>query len=76
MIEGRALELRTSREAEGKLSRDPGWPEQSSPFVGIACSLAPPSGLSHHVQLQEGKEVSLWVTVTSCSLIQWRKSWK
>lgn len=24
-----------------------------------------PSGLSHHVQLQEGKEVSLWVTVAS-----------
>lgn len=34
-------------------------------FMGIACSSAPPSELSHHVQLQEGKEVALWVIVAS-----------
>lgn len=41
------------------------WGGQSSPFMGIACSSSLPSGLSHHLQLQEGKEVSLWVVVAS-----------
>lgn len=41
------------------------WGGQSSPFMGITCSSVLSSGLSHHLQLQEGKEVSLLVIVAS-----------